>query len=359
MKRYDYFKFLVIVLMLIFMTGCTSIFTTPSEPVINSFTADPLTITVGESSTLSWNVSDGTSVSIDQGAGSSLALSSSVSVFPTATTTYTLTATNIAGSVTAQTTVTVSSVAVTGVTLDQATMTLTAGGATGTLVATVAPANATNKSVTWSSSTPAVATVASGVVIPVTAGTTTIIVATVDGGKTATCAVTVNSAAVAVGDSYGGGIVVYIDGTGQHGLIAATADQSDGIAWITGGSTQTTLNGNTSTDLGTGAANTAAIIAQAVAALNGDLSTYAAGVCDDYTNTETGTGVYSDWFLPSKDELNKLFLNKDDIGGFADGDYWSSSENSATSAWGQYFLNGYQGYYYKGGTLRVRAVRAF
>ena len=50
-------------------------------------------------------------------------------------------------------------VAVTGVTLDQATMTLTAGGATGTLVATVAPATATDKSVTWSSSAAAVATV--------------------------------------------------------------------------------------------------------------------------------------------------------------------------------------------------------
>jgi uncharacterized protein YjdB len=67
-------------------------------------------------------------------------------------------------------------VAVTGVTLDQATMTLTAEGATGTLVETVAPANATNKS---------------GVVTPLTAGTTTITVTTVDGSFTATCAVTV------------------------------------------------------------------------------------------------------------------------------------------------------------------------
>lgn len=102
MKRYDYFKFLVIVLMLIFMTGCgTSIFTTPSEPVINSFTADPLTITAGGSSTLSWDVSDATSVSIDHGVGSSLALISSATVSPTVTTTYTLTATNAAGTVTA------------------------------------------------------------------------------------------------------------------------------------------------------------------------------------------------------------------------------------------------------------------
>jgi len=89
-------------------------------------------------------------------------------------------------------------VAVTGVTLDQATMTLTAGGATGTLVATVAPATTTNKSVTWSSSAPAVATVSvSGVVTPLTAGTTIITVTTVDGSKTATRVVTVTITPVA------------------------------------------------------------------------------------------------------------------------------------------------------------------
>src|SRR5665648_735084 len=88
-------------------------------------------------------------------------------------------------------------VAVTGVTLDQATMTLTAGEATGTLVATVAPATATNKSVTWSSSAPEVATVVDGVVTPIIEGTTTIIVTTVDGGFTATCELTVVPAVVA------------------------------------------------------------------------------------------------------------------------------------------------------------------
>jgi len=107
MKRYDYFKFLVIVLILIFMTGCTSIFTTPSEPVINSFTADPLTIIAGGSSTLSWDVSDATSVSINHEVGSSLDLISSATVSPTATTTYTLTATNDEGTVTASVQVTV------------------------------------------------------------------------------------------------------------------------------------------------------------------------------------------------------------------------------------------------------------
>src|SRR5665648_961952 len=88
-------------------------------------------------------------------------------------------------------------VAVTGVTLDQATMTLTVGKGTRILVVTVAPATATNKSVTWSSSAPEVATVVDGVVTPIIEGTTTIIVTTVDGGFTATCELTVVPAVVA------------------------------------------------------------------------------------------------------------------------------------------------------------------
>jgi len=253
-------------------------------------------------------------------------------------------------------------VAVTGVTLDQATMTLAAWGATGTLVATVAPANATNKSVTWSSSAPAVATVVNGVVTPLTVGTTTITVTTVDGGLTATCTVIVNPAPapVAVGDSYGGGIVAYIlqsgdtgyDANVQHGLIAATADQSTGIEWITGGSTQTTLNGNTLTALGKGQANTNAMKAQT------GYTGGAAKVCDDYSVT-VGNVTYTDWFLPSKDELDKLYINKVAIGGFADGWYWSSSEYLASHARGQFFGNGFQGNLYKYDARRVRAVRAF
>jgi hypothetical protein len=62
---------------------------------------------------------------------------------------------------------------------------------------------------------------------------------------------TVNSI-YSIGQSFQGGKIFYIDGTGEHGLIAATVDQSTGIAWITGGSTQSTTNGNTSTALGTG-----------------------------------------------------------------------------------------------------------
>jgi len=244
-------------------------------------------------------------------------------------------------------------VAVTGVTLDQATMTLTAGGATGTLVATVAPANATNKSVTWSSSAPAVATVANGVVTPLTAGTTTITVTTVDGGFTATCAVTVNPAPVAVGDSYGGGIVAYVlqsgdlgyDANVQHGLIAASADQSTGIQWHNG---SYVVTGATGTEIGTGQVNTTAIVT-----IQGTGS-YAAQLCDDLTE-----GGYDDWFLPSKDELNKLYINRVAIGGFAVYARWSSSEYSAYFAWSQNFGIGLQSPRSKTFTFRVRAVRAF
>jgi len=89
-------------------------------------------------------------------------------------------------------------VAVTGVTLDQETLALVAGGATGTLVETVAPADATDPRVIWASSDEAVATVDAGVVTPLTAGTADITVTTVDGGFTATCEVTVSAAPVAV-----------------------------------------------------------------------------------------------------------------------------------------------------------------
>ncbi|WP_426101559.1 Ig-like domain-containing protein [Pseudomonas sp. PSPC3-3] len=80
---------------------------------------------------------------------------------------------------------------VTGVTLSQATMSLQIGN-TKSLTATVAPAEASNTSVTWASSNPAVATVSSaGVVKAVTQGTASVSCTTVDGSFTKNCAVTV------------------------------------------------------------------------------------------------------------------------------------------------------------------------
>ena len=92
-----------------------------------------------------------------------------------------------------------SSTPVTGVTVSPTTGSITVGGAALELTATVAPEDATNKSVTWSSSDDTVATVsATGEVTAVGAGSATITVTTVDGSFTATCAVTVSAATVAV-----------------------------------------------------------------------------------------------------------------------------------------------------------------
>jgi len=108
--------------------------------------------------------------------------------------TATITVTTANGGKTASCTVTVS-VAVSGVTLNKQTASIAIGGKEN-LSATIAPSNATNKTVTWSSSNPAVATVSGGAVTGVSAGTATITVTTADGGKTASCAVTVNPYAV-------------------------------------------------------------------------------------------------------------------------------------------------------------------
>ncbi|MGE5396098.1 MAG: Ig-like domain-containing protein, partial [Chitinophagales bacterium] len=126
-------------------------------------------------------------------------------------------------------------VPVTGVTLDKASMTL-AAGQTGKLTATVAPADATNKTVTWSSSNTAAATVNNGVVTAVAAGNTTITVKTEDGGFTADCAVTVSQDTGAdlalkityypkqVTPKYGIPVIVNVTNVGTQASSKATVD---------------------------------------------------------------------------------------------------------------------------------------
>ena len=108
----------------------------------------------------------------------------------------TITVTTEDGNYTARCEVTVT-VPVTGVTLSQTELSLVKG-ATATLSATVVPADATNKKVTWSSTNTAVATVENGTVTAVSAGNATITVTTEDGNYTATCEVTVTVSATGV-----------------------------------------------------------------------------------------------------------------------------------------------------------------
>lgn len=71
------------------------------------------------------------------------------------------------------------------------------------------------------------------------------------------------------------------------------------------------------------------------------------------------TDLGSGWRLPTKYELNLMYVNKDKIGGFANYGYWSSSEGSNYNAWCQYFYSGLQFSGYKDNVDGVRAVRAF
>jgi hypothetical protein len=117
--------------------------------------------------------------------------------------------------------------------------------------------------------------------------------------------------------------------------------------------TQTTLNGKTSTALGTGLQNSQAIVAQ-----SGHVDS-AAHLCLTYT-----VGGFQDWYLPSKEELALMFANRDvkRSGGFYDDDnqgYWSSSESDTWDSWSQYFITGKQIDTSKGYERLVRPIRHF
>jgi hypothetical protein len=90
----------------------------------------------------------------------------------------------------------------------------------------------------------------------------------------------------------------------------------------------------------------------------GVCTTGAANLADEYTATVNDV-VYGDWFLPSKGELNQMYVNKSVIGGFSAPSYWSSSEYGAGTLWAQNFNSGEQFWSYKDYSGGVRPVRAF
>jgi hypothetical protein len=114
-----------------------------------------------------------------------------------------------------------------------------------------------------------------------------------------------------IGQNYQGGYIFYLDSTGNHGFIAASNNQSNGIGWWSD-TTRTFADGKA---IGTGLVNTKKIVALFG---NGD---YAAKICDDLI-----LNGYDDWYLPSSDELIELWKQKDKVGSFPDGWYWSSTD---------------------------------
>jgi hypothetical protein len=158
-----------------------------------------------------------------------------------------------------------------------------------------------------------------------------------------------------VGAAYGGGICAYLKVSGDsgysasvpHGLIVASADQAAVASWSNILSVAVT---GTSATLGTGAANTTKIIAQA------GHTASAAKNCRDYAG-----GSFSDWYLPSETEMEKLCINCTAIGVLnPNGMYWTSTEVNAGNVSIFSFYDGYAFMDVKDSDYpAVRAVRSF
>jgi hypothetical protein len=166
-----------------------------------------------------------------------------------------------------------------------------------------------------------------------------------------------------VGELYSGGVVIWIDQTGSHGLICSMIDLSTSQTWSNVGSTEIGLTAQSDWD---GLSNSNAIVGQS------EHSTSAAKLCLDYSNVDYGTGIYSDWYLPSRSELNHLFNNIYQVQKAIDSDgniatttivkayYWTSSESGSSNAWSFGFHSGGMASGYgKDAELNVRAVRSF
>jgi hypothetical protein len=176
----------------------------------------------------------------------------------------------------------------------------------------------------------------------VTAGTNV----TITGSGTTASPYIVNATeatTLSIGQSYQGGIIFWLDITGQHGLLAATEDQNIDMQWSGGGEISAIRSG-----IGAGIYNTELIIASQGA------GNYAAQLCANYQG-----GEYGDWYLPSQYELHLLYLQQEAVGGFSEDFYWSSTEYNDIAAWGHYFGQNTEIYNAKYYSEYVRAIRAF
>lgn len=175
-----------------------------------------------------------------------------------------------------------------------------------------------------------------------------------------------DSIQIQIGDLAEGGIVFYVDESGEHGLVAGTEDVIEGAyednsGWGPGfewGCFGDTVLGASSVGLGEGYDNTIAIIGQGCQTENGGAT--AAQACVNYES-----GGYGNWYLPSFDELFLMYSSigqgsQINVGNFASSFYWSSTEGDTSNAYFVHFPNGNSGDYAdKNGVGKVRAIRSF
>ena len=174
-----------------------------------------------------------------------------------------------------------------------------------------------------------------------------------------------------IGDDFGGGIVFLVDANGEHGLIAAKADQGTDIQWWNG---KLRFTGATGDGVGAGSMNTTIIIATQIG--DNPRGDFAAKLAADYRVQEDGVTpctrsvidiCYADWYLPSLQELKLMFAQANVVGGLNEGSYWSSVEIVTSDdedplgegAWSLFLPSGTQEERDKRASLRVRVIRAF
>ena len=159
-----------------------------------------------------------------------------------------------------------------------------------------------------------------------------------------------------IGEVYGGGIVFYVWDGGAHGLIASI-DNLTGKFWGADGTLVSSTIYPLRDGIGAGRNNTERIIQNIKSSdmlFKSDYTLYAAYVCLTYQG-----GNYGDWYLPSKYELNLLYLQKSVIG-WVSGNYWSSNDYGTRDA---YYLDFSTGLFvgmtknYQGNG--VRPIRSF
>ena len=163
------------------------------------------------------------------------------------------------------------------------------------------------------------------------------------------------STTYSIGDIVNGGVVFWLDSTGQHGLVVAFLDVATSVQWGCYGTdlpnvpnVQTYPPVGFGAGIGAGFDNTNDILTD----------------CPDVPAAFAARSLGAQWFLPSAKELNQMYVNRETLEGVSgftafSNSYWSSTEHNSSVAWSQSFDNGNQNASNKGYAYDVRAVRAF
>jgi len=150
-----------------------------------------------------------------------------------------------------------------------------------------------------------------------------------------------------IGNDYQGGKIAYLDNTGIHGFVVSNSDISSGQPWKPN-SDPSQLTGANRSAIGEAAFNN-----MQIASVHGVVSNYAAATCFNYNNG------FSNWLLPTIDELAEIYSNRSILGPFTTGAYWSSTETSASEARFFVLVNGLSLPATKPNAGNIRAIRYF